>query len=235
MPTLAPTFPTLNHLIHRISLAPLTNLTTPTPWSPLTDEEWDHIAPFLAAMNCGLSFTRRAGRPPEDTRARLDAIFRAVTLKHPKGGRAAWSQLPAGHGKPDTVSRTYRRWARLNLWGRLLVEVACPTAAPAMRRLTYLVCCAFRRAIRIMGLRAILLARRVGLHSALPAPASLCPDPDLSEHLWPLLPAILTRILDRPGWRPKRAALRPPRPTARAGCHRFAAGRQRFARWMEPA
>ena len=110
------------------------------------------------------------------------------------------------------------------------MEVACPTAAPAMRRLTYLVCCAFRRGIRIMGLRAIVLARRVGLHSALPAPTCLCPDPDLSEHLWPLLPAMLRRVLEQPKWCPKRAALRGLR-----ALHRFAAGRQRFARWMEPA
>ncbi|MDN3566837.1 transposase [Paeniroseomonas aquatica] len=231
MPILPATFPTRADLIHRISLAPLTNLTTPTPWAPLTDAEWDHIAPFLAAMNCGLSLSRRPGRPPEDTRARLDAIFRAVTLKHPKGGRGCWSQLPEGHGKPDTVSRTYRRWAHADLWARLLVEVACPTAAPVLRRLTYLVCCAYRRAIRLMGtLRAILLARRAGLHSALPGPSCLLPDPDLSEHLWPLVPAILDRVVAEPGWRPPPGALR-----GLAALHRFAAGRRRLSRWMEPA
>ena len=77
-----------------------------------------------------------AGRPPADTRARLDAIFRAVTLKRPKeqgGGRGTWAQLPPEHGKPDTVSRTYRRWARANLWARLLAAVACPLAPPALR------------------------------------------------------------------------------------------------------
>ena len=103
--------------------------------------------------------------------------------------------------------------------------------APVLRRLTYLVCCAYRRAIRLMGtLRAILLARRAGLHSALPGPSCLLPDPDLSEHLWPLVPAILDRVVAEPGWRPPPGALR-----GLAALHRFAAGRRRLSRWMEPA
>ena len=126
---LPPNFPTKLELIHRISLDPIRCLTPPRPWAPLTDAEWDAIAPFLAAHGCGLSPAPRSGRPPADTRARLDAIFRAVTLKNPRGGRGAWAQLPPEHGMPDTVSRTYRRWARANLWTRLLAEVACPTPA----------------------------------------------------------------------------------------------------------
>src|SRR4051794_22056844 len=114
----------------------------PPPWPPLPDEEWEPLAPSLAAHGCGLSFAPRPGRPPEDTRARLDAIFRAVTLKAPGGGRGTWKQLPEAFGKPDTVSRTYRRWARANLWARLLAEVACPTCPPILRRLTYFICCA---------------------------------------------------------------------------------------------
>ena len=35
-----------------------------------------------------LTAAPRAGRPTADPRARLDAIFRAATLKHPVGGRA---------------------------------------------------------------------------------------------------------------------------------------------------
>jgi hypothetical protein len=39
-----------------------------------------------------LTAAPRAGRPTADPRARLDAIFRAVTLKHPAGGRACLSR-----------------------------------------------------------------------------------------------------------------------------------------------
>ena len=231
MPSLLPPgFPTRLDLIHRISAAPLTQLTPPRPWAPLSNDEWAHLAPYLAAHGCGLAPTPRPGRPPVDTRARLDAIFRAVSLKGPRGGRGAWSLLPAEHGKPDTVSRSFRRWAHANLWARLLAAVAGPGCPAPLRRLTWLICCAFRRATRIMGLRAILLARRLGLYSALPAPAILLPDPDLSESLWPVLPALLRRLADHPGWRPPPGALR-----GLAALHRLCAGRRRVARWMEPA
>jgi transposase len=229
MSLLPANFPSTLSLIHKISIDPTACRTPPRPWAPLTDAEWEEVAPFLAAHGCGLSFTRRAGRPPVDTRARLDAIFRAVTLKAPRGGRGAWRQLPEEFGKPDTVSRTYRRWARANLWARLLVEVACPTCPPVLRRLTYFICCAFRRAVRVMGLRAIILARRLRLFSALPASSNLLYDPDLSETLAPILPNTLQRMLAEPGWRPPKGFIR-----AVDGLMRFALGR-RPHRWMEPA
>ena len=227
---LPPNFPTKLELIHCISLDPIRCLTPPRPWAPLTDAEWDAIAPFLAAHGCGLSPAPRPGRPPADTRARLDAIFRAVTLKSPRGGRGAWAQLPPEHGKPDTVSRTHRRWARANLWARLLAEVACPTRTPALGNLTYFVCCAFRRAVRVMGLRAVVLARRLRLHSALPAPSVLLPDPDLSERVMPALPAFLDHAARHPAWRPPRGALK-----GLAALLGLCAGRRRVCRWMEPA
>lgn len=231
MPSILPAdFPSRATLIHRISAAPLIHLTPPRPWAPLTDAEWEQLAPYLAAHGCGLSPAPRAGRPPVDTRARLDAIFRAVTLKGPGGTRGAWRQLPEEHGRPDTVSRSFRRWAHANLWARLLAAVASPDCPKPLRRLCHWVCCAFRRATRIMGLRAVVLARRLGLYSALPAPAVLLPDPDLSEYLWPVLPALLQKLADEPRWRPPKGALR-----GLAALHRLCAGRRRVARWMEPA
>ena len=55
------------------------------------------------------------------------------------------------------------------------------------------ICREFRRAWRIQGLAGIILARRLGLHSALRAPALLLADPDLSERIhrelfFPLMP-----------------------------------------------
>ncbi len=176
------------------------NLLQARPWAPMTDAEWEAVAPFLWAMGCGFRGApgvSAAGRPLADPRARLDAIFRSVTLKrevtHPRTGqpvpaRACWCDLPPGYGRPDSVSRLYRRWARLgdgraSLWARLLIEVTDPAAAPALRGMAHWICCAFRRGIRLMGLRAILLARRIRQHSALPGPPHWLPDPDLSEAL----------------------------------------------------
>jgi putative transposase of IS4/5 family DUF4096 len=218
--------------IHRLYLRPLTGLTPPRPWEPLSDAEWDAVVPLLRAQGCG-GLGEGAGRPMADPRARLDAVFRAVILKRPKeqgGGRAAWRMLPEGFGKVDTVSRTHRRWARANLWARLLAEVARPDCPPALKGLTHWVCCAFRRAIRIMGLRAIVLARRLGLYSALPAPSTWLPDPDLSEICVPVILRAMERAVRDPGWRPPRAAWR-----LFHAMHRLAGGRTRIPRSMEPA
>jgi hypothetical protein len=152
-------------------------------------------------MGCGFRDApgiSAAGRPMADPRARLDAIFRAVTLKRevPRRdrragtellpGRACWCDLPESFGRADTVSRTYRRWAKLgdgsaSLWARLLMEVTDPAAPPALARIAHWICCAFRRGIRLMGLRAVVLARRLRQHSALSGPPHWLPDPDLSE------------------------------------------------------
>jgi transposase len=120
--------------IHRLPLDPNSPYTTPRPWAPLTEGEWNILGSFLARMDCGMSFRPRRGRPPEDVRARLDAIFRAVTIKAGDGGRAPWRALPQNFGKADTVSRTFRRWARLGLWQKLLEEAASPGAEPELRR-----------------------------------------------------------------------------------------------------
>ena len=127
--------------------------------------------------------------------------------------------------------RTHRRWARAGLWARLLVEVACPTCPPVLRGLAYRLCCAFRRAIRAMGtLRAVVLARRIGMFSALPAPSTYLPDPDLSEIVRPLVTRFMDSMAANPGWRPPRLAFR-----ALDGLLRLCQGRRRLARWMEPA
>lgn len=59
------------------------------------------------------------------------------------------------------------------------------------------ICRAFRRAWRIQCLPGIILARRLGLHTALRAPAFQLPDPDLSERvhrelIFPLMPRLFT-------------------------------------------
>ncbi|MBL6454885.1 transposase [Belnapia sp. T6] len=216
---------TRHDLFRRLYLDPLTCLTPARPWAPMTDAEWAELAPLLTHMGCGLS---DRGRPLDCTpRERLDAIFRWATTKH-RGGRAPWRMLPAEHGKPDTVSRSYRRWARAGLWPRLLVAVALHPQRLAS--LAHRICCAFRRAIRLCGgLHAIVLARRLKLFSALPAPSQCLPDPDLSEIYRPIHLAFADSMLKRL-WFPSRRVWR----TLHA-MHRMAGGRARIPRWMEPA
>jgi hypothetical protein len=187
---------------------------------------------MLAEHGCGLSDHPRAGRPMADARGRLDAIFRAVTLKRPRaqgGGRAPWKQLPEEFGKSDTISRTYRRWCRADLWMRLLQAVAAEDCAAVLARLTHRICCAFRRGVRLMGLRAIVLARRLRLYSALPAPSVWLPDPDLSEIYLPVILRLLRHARAHWGGRLGRANIR-----LIDGMHRIMGGRARIAGWMEP-
>ncbi|WP_165838906.1 transposase [Roseicella frigidaeris] len=220
-------------LWRRLYLDPLTKLTPPAPWAPLSDAEWEALAPHLAALGCGLAAPGRAGERMADPRGRLDAIFRAVTLKRSNaegGGRAAWSALPAAFGRHGTVARSYRRWAHRGLWLRLLEAVAQPGAPAALRAITHRLCCAVRRGIRLMGLRAILLARRLGLFSALPAPSQYLPDPDLSAIYTPLLLRIAHFRRAHPHWRAP-----PGLRLLLQQMHRLAGGRTRIPRGWEPA
>ncbi len=214
---------------------PTHGLTPPQPWAPLTDEEWAALRPILAEHGCGLSDHPRAGRKLADPRARLDAVFRAVTLKRPRakgGGRATWKQLPEEFGKPDTISRTYRRWTATDLWMRLLQMVAAEDCAPVLKRLTHRICCAFRRGIRIMGLRGIVLARRLRLYSALPAPSFWLPDPDLSEIYMPVILGILRWAKDQ--LTEHRRCIGPQTIRMIDSMHRAMGGRSRLSPAMEP-
>ncbi|MDO9707759.1 transposase [Paracraurococcus lichenis] len=228
-----PDFLARHGLWQRLYVEPLFGLTPRHAWAPMTDAEWAALAPHLAALGCGLAAPGRAGERMEDPRGRLDAIFRAVMLKRSNtqgGGRAPWSALPEAFGKHDTVARTWRRWAHRGLWLRLLEAVADPAAPAALRALTYRVCCCVRRGLRIMGLKAIVLARRLKLHSALPAPSQWLPDPDLSAIYTPLCIRLAEYMRAHPDWRPPRYVFRLMREL-----HRFAGGRTRISRSWEPA
>lgn len=83
--------------------------------------------------------------------------------------------------------------------------MAASPAGHPLRRIEGLICHACRRAVRLRGLRIILLARRLDLKRALPAPPWLCPDPDLSEFLFDLQKARLPILREWPkaramGW-----------------------------------
>ncbi|MBW6397456.1 transposase [Roseomonas sp. HJA6] len=150
-------------------MPPATHLTTPRPWSPLSDAEWTCLEPYL---------TRAASRPGPriaDLRARMDAIFRIAATNDP------WRLLPAEYGRPDTISRFFRRLTHEGLWQRLLAALAERSIPDHLRALEHWICRACRRATRILGLRFIVLIRRLGFLSALKGPPHMVPNPDLSE------------------------------------------------------
>jgi transposase len=174
----------------------------------MSDEEWHAISLLLWGSGCGFrgpQRTRPDANTMENPRARLDAIFRGVTLKWqgPKGAyRAPWRALPAHMGKPDTVSRTHRRWAHALLWRRLLQAVFEPGAEPPLRALAHWICCAYRRAIGVMGLAAITFARALGAHSALTAPPHWLPDETLHRPWQRLVQGIAAALAAGLPWRP---------------------------------
>ncbi|WP_165943378.1 transposase [Roseicella aquatilis] len=133
------------------------------PWAPMSDAEWAAVLPHLRVVVMG------QGRPLADARARIDAMFRIAASGQP------WHRLPEQYGKPDTVSRHFRRLARMGLWMRLLGACAAPDAPPALRRIEHFVVRAARRAMRVLGMDAAVMAERLGLLSAMPVlPIYLC-------------------------------------------------------------
>ena len=184
-------------------------------WEPLSDDEWAVLSPFLhraaereaerrraAEITAGqaldapaLRERRPAGRPVREPRQRLDAIFWLAAHTLPGRAPPPWAALPPEFGKPDTISRQFRRWARQGLWTKLLQALAdahYPGLA-ILRRLESWVCRAFRRAWRLLGVGGMALARRLGFLSALRGPSWLLPDPDLSEQVFSKLRAAMLR------------------------------------------
>ena len=106
---------------------------------------------------------RPAGRPIRDPRARLDAIFWLAAHTLPGRAPPPWAALPERFGKPDTVSRQFRRWAKQGLWTKLLEALADPhrPGITILRRLESWICRAYRRAWRLLGVQR---------HGARPAP-----------------------------------------------------------------
>ncbi len=191
-------------------------LTKPVPWRPMTDAEWEAVMHFMVFVHPG------PGRPTIfGARRSLDACFHAACAPGP------WKDLPAAFGRPDSMSRLFRRWAHAGLWSMMLKFVA--KARPGMEAMQYWVCRAFRRAWRIQGLRGLTLARRLGMDSALRAPSWLLPDADLSEYFHRVLyPRHVDRLLDYP-------------PPERLGHVRLwkrlyglMIGRRSIPRWMAP-
>ena len=192
-------------------------LTPVRRWQPLTDAEWAALCPFVIVQD-------RPGRPLKDARRRMDAIFWVAAAACP------WRELPPRYGKPDTVSRHFRRFCHLGLWERLLKALSWPESPQALRDIAHWIVGACRRAARLCGLRIVVLARRLGFLSALRAPSHMLPKPDLSEMVDRWLRSAAEQAREHGVDRAMLAFLR--------FCHRlgrFAAGRRRLGRRFLPA
>ena len=149
----------------------MSRLTPPAPWSPLTNLQWHALLPYVLPRS-------PQGRRIGDLRARMNAIFHlASTPGDP------WKNLPTQYGRPDTVSRFFRRLTHAGLWPRLLDALAECAPNHPLRGIEYAICRATRRAARLGGMPLLLLIRRLGLRTALNGPPWLLPDPLLSEML----------------------------------------------------
>jgi len=146
-------------------------LTTPVPWRPMTDEEWERIMHFMV-------YVHPAG-PGRQTimgaRRSLDACFHAACMDGP------WRALPEHYGRHDTIARLFRRWAHAGLWKMMLKFVA--KERRGLEAIQYWVCRAYRRCWRLYGIQGYTLARPLGLDSALRAASWLLPDTQLSAYM----------------------------------------------------
>lgn len=190
----------------------------------MTDDEWCALYPYLLHR---APQGRPVGNGAGDLRQRMDAIFHMAC----RGYHTPWREVPEVYGRPDTVSRFFRRLTHGGLWHHLLQALADPNLHEAhpIRRLEHYVVRACRRAARLGGLRLIFLIKKVGLVSALNAPSWYLPDEHLSE-LARRLPMLPDRLMpNRPqkqGW--KTAARRWIR--GLKALHHLAGGRTRIPR-----
>lgn len=60
---LPPDFLERHGLIHRLYLRPLTGLTPPRPWEPLSDAEWDAVGPPSSARRAAAGWGRAPAAP----------------------------------------------------------------------------------------------------------------------------------------------------------------------------
>ena len=146
-------------------------LTPPRPYTPLSDDAWFALLPYVLSR-------APQGRRVSDLRRRMDGIFHLASTPG-----APWRDLPAAYGKPDTVARFFRRLTHAGLWPRLLHALTETAPNHPLRAIEHAICRATRRAARLGGMGLLVLIRRLGFRSALNGPPWLLPDPLLSETL----------------------------------------------------
>ena len=103
-------------------------LTLPSAWTPLTDDAWHALLPYVLPR-------APQGRRIPDLRRRMNALFHlAHTPNDP------WRTLPPEYGNPQTVARFFRRLTHAGLWHRLLETLAsaAPRPPPPRHRVRHL-------------------------------------------------------------------------------------------------
>jgi transposase len=187
-------------------------------WTPLTDAEWAALAPHLPRTDPSAS--RTAGRPIADPRARMDAMLYACVTGCP------WRELPETDAKPLSIARHFRRLAHAGVWSALLRALTAPDANPILRAMEYWICRLARRAMRLLGMAGIDLARHLGLLTALPMLPWFMPNRDLSQSLLATIDEVLNRL---PQQRPPPGLL-----TLLGKCLQHAGGRPVWSKRLAP-
>jgi transposase len=183
----------------------------PHPYTPLTDAEFALLLPFLHGRS-------PRGRQVGDLRARLDGIFYLSSTIDP------WRTLPERYGKPDTVSRWFRRLTATGFWSTLVERLARAPRRDPIHALRYRLCRACRRAARLLGLRFNARLRQLGLAEALPGPPWMVCNPNLSETIHAVCPPRTD------SWLALGLAAMQARARLLRTLHRAAAGRSRIPR-----
>ena len=155
------------------------------PWAPMTDAEWAQIEPHL-------DYVRFDGRRVADPRARINAIFMVAVRGLP------WRMVPEALGKPDTISRHFRRWAQQGLWMRLLGLCRAPDAPPILKRMEYWICRACRRAMRVLGEISARMAELLGALTAMPVLPVYMHRPDNVDYVRNWQRSIIDRTMESP-------------------------------------
>jgi len=150
---------------------PAPRFTPRRPIRPLNDDEWAILAPH---------FARPAGSPGRpltgDPRARLDAYLHLACIDAP------WREAPPGI-LPNSLARHFRRIAESGVWTRLLKILASRRCTKLLKSMEYWLLRGARRAMRVLGMKGLALARRLGLLTALPMLPWYCPNTGLSQTL----------------------------------------------------
>jgi len=76
-------------------------------FEPLTDEQWDYIAPLLPPH-------AKEGKPRADDRQTINAILYVLKTGVP------WNDLPEEYGDDSTANRRLIRWEREGVWKRVM-------------------------------------------------------------------------------------------------------------------
>jgi hypothetical protein len=82
---------------------------------PLTDGEWERIAPLLPPQK------PPTGRPRHDHRTVLNGILAVV------GTELSWREMPGEYGNRYRAYKRYRLWCDQGLWDRIVTALARPT------------------------------------------------------------------------------------------------------------